>query len=180
MRRARAIALSLLAPALLACGSPGDARYAGMRVHEPDDGSYRVRFLSPPWELVDHEGRRAVIEIPANATGFIDRDAGIPPKYRLVVDVVGGSAASVSGADAASAAARGETIVEPLRAIETDSGAMGFEVITRGTDASPRSFRYVSFDAPAGVVHLVFEASPELDEPEVDAMVRAVEVGPFE
>ena len=42
-----------------------------------------------------------------------------------------------------------------------------------------RHERHVFLERPGGVLRLVFVANPDLDSDEVEAMIAAVEVGPF-
>ena len=169
------MALLLAAPALAGCGDAGDARYAGLSVHDAPAGEYRARYLDPPWYVLREEGTTLVLKIDPTA---LPGDAGVPAKYLLTVTVESGSARARADADAASAPSRSEMLVTGVSPIETDSGDDGFDVLTTRL-GDGRRFRYVSLALDASrVVRLVFEANPPLDEPGIDSMVRSFDVAP--
>lgn len=162
---------------LWACGNPGP--YAEWKTLEAPGGEYRLRYLEPPWEVIESEGTRVRLRVKNNAESFGDMDSTIASKYALVVDVVprGPLRSAESARDAARR--RGEEIVEPVRGLTTRSGAEGFEVITRQTSGERLFHRYSFVGRPGGgSVSLSYEAVPSLDEREVHEMVRSVDPDP--
>ena len=156
---------------LVACGTNAADLYAGLDVYEPRSGAYRVRYLSPPWELTSRGmGDDVVLEVE----GAI---AGVPPKYRLSVDLIGGEPMARARAVARSAAADDE--VTGPRDVTTDAGNEGVETLIFD-NSEGRYERHVFLTRPGGVVRMVFVANPDLENDEVEAMIAAVEVGPFE
>lgn len=173
------VALSLVA--MSACGPPGDARFARLEVYDSPGGEYRVRFLAPPWQLIETDGSTARFEVESNASAVAGVPSGVvPPKYVLAVTVEPGRARARAEAALAQARARGHEVLVPVRAIDAEDGPeRGFELVTRD-DASPfRRFRTAFLGREGGgVVQLAFEGNPELDTPELDAMIAAVELSP--
>ena len=170
---------TLFVAALCACGPAASAHYAGMSEYKPSNGLYTLRYLAPPWELKTFSGYSATLQIERVLLGIVDAD--VPGKYELAVSLVpastGATAAMLAMKDAAEATSRGESLVVAPRPITTDSGDPGVDVVTKSTDPNfPRSLRYVSFDSPKGVIRLVFQADPDLANPEVDAMIHAFDV----
>lgn len=164
------LALSLLM-ALMACGTNAADLYAGLEVYEPRSSAYRVRYLAPPWEVVSRGmGDALMLEVE----GAI---ASAPPKYRLTVALIGG--APMARAQAVARAAAADDIVTGPRDITTDSGVEGVETLFFD-NSEGRYERHVFLERPGGVLRLVFVANPDLDNDEVEAMIAAVEVGPFD
>lgn len=161
------------------CAPSGDDPLSTLSVYEPDGGEYRLRYLSPPWQLVRAEGTTAFVRVLSNSMIYAD-DAGLT-KYELAVTVEPGTVAARIAAERDAAQARGEVIFEGPRAVLGDAGrAEGQELLTRRS-AGPliRNARYVFFPVDAArVVRLGFEATPSLDTAEVDAMIDAFGVGP--
>jgi hypothetical protein len=171
----RAVATALLA-ALCACGSPGDEPRAGWTFYTSVAGAYRIPYQAPPWRLARAGATSVELRVPSNAER-IEPDAGliVDPKYRLLADVTGGAAATLADREAADVRARGELLLAGPRPVTTDAGASGFEVLS--VDALIRYHRVVFLDRPwDDALSLRFDANPNLDEPQVDAMVAGVEV----
>jgi hypothetical protein len=174
-RMGRVVATALLA-AVCACGSPGDEPRAGWTSYTSVAGAYRIPYQAPPWRLSRAGATSVELRVPSNAER-IEPDAAviIDPKYRLLADVTGGDAASLADREAADVRARGDLLLAGPRPVTTEPGASGFEVLS--VDALIRYHRVVFLDRPAGgTVSLRFDANPNLDEPQVDAMVAGVEV----
>lgn len=169
--------LLLACVAITGCGNPGP--YANWKRYESPGGEYRLRYLDPPWEVIESEGTRVRMRVKNNAESFGGIDSSVASKYDLVVDVVARD--PMRGAEGARATARGlgEEILEPVRPLTTRSGAQGFEVITRQTTGEHLYHRYSFVGRPGGgSVSLSFQAVPTLDEAEVDEMVRSVDPDP--
>ena len=161
---------------LAACGQP--ERDELWRVYDAPGGDYRLRYLEPPWELVDSEVTRARFIVQNNASALGGRDSSLSAKYELTVDVEAGAPRARAMADERGASGRRETVVVGTRAVRTESGDEGFEVITRAETGELLYRRFIYLSHPRGVVRLLFEAVPNLDGPEVKAMVAAVDVLP--
>lgn len=172
----RVRSLLLFVTLLGACTShevPVPARYA-----DPG-GNYRIDYTSPPWRIRSETPGALELEVPSNAETFLGVvDAGeiVPPKYLLAISVVSGAPEASTRAEETAAVARGERLVVATRAITTTSLDSGFEVVTRTEDTSPRYVRTVFLAHPSGSLKLRFEGSPELDNPELDAMIATVDV----
>jgi hypothetical protein len=159
-----------------ACGDPGDRLRAGWSVYESPVGDYRIPYQEPPWLIVASGARSVTLRVPSIVERFVP-DAGliVDPRYELSVDVEAGRAADRIEEEARRAPGRDHTILAGPRPLRTEQGAIGFELLT--IDPLTRRHRVVYIDRPAGgVVSLRFEANPDLDEPQVDVMVRGVEV----
>ena len=176
MRSATRLALLLLTVVMTAgaCGQPG--RYAKYESFVSDEGGYRIRYLDPPWDLVEGEGAEVLFRIASNAARFAGVDAAVLPKYELRITVVSGNAMSLAARDERRAGSRGEEVLVPLREVETRTGDRGWELVTQFDAAMPRYRRYVYVEHPRGALRLLFEGTPDLDEREVDEMVESVEV----
>jgi len=174
--------LALGAVAVLgACGTSAGSPYAGLTELRFPGGEAVVRYLSPPWRLLTSSPTSVQLLIDREgATTDLDSGLIVLPKYLLTITIAPtGTASVIAAADAAGATARGEVVLVPPRAITTDSGDMGLEVLTSKSLPFPRYQRYVTLDSSrGGVVRLVFEGNPTLDEPEVTAMIRQVDVAP--
>lgn len=168
----------VLAACLLGCAPSGEDPLSRLSVYEPPGREYRLRYLEPPWELVRGDGTTAHLRIASSTMifGGIDGGAG---KYDLLATVEGGSVEASVTAELAAASRRGEEVVEPPRDVGAQGGAVGREIVTRGTiDELDRNRRYAFFAVPGGrVLRLFFDATPAVDTPEVDAMIAALGVG---
>ena len=164
---------------LAGCGEDGDARYAGWTVYDAPGGEYRVRFLDPPWFIVSAEGAVLELEIESNAEHFRPGSSA-PPKYEFRATIGAGSAESSIAAEQAAAIGRGEGILAGPRAVTTEAGDRGRELLTEQLSGDrTRYLRYVYLDrSRGGVVSLWFEGNPDLDEAEIDVMIASVEVDP--
>lgn len=170
-----------------ACGPSGEEPRAGWKTYETEGGEYRIRYLSPPWRIESPTaGTTLTLKVRSNAEHFVpDAALIIPPKYLLTVDTAAGSAQdrieALDGTPDDGMTADGEPIVAGPRRVTTEAGDEGWELLTTFMvdDALTRRRRVVFLDRPeGGVVSLEFEANPDLDEPQVDAMVTGVEVDP--
>lgn len=172
------VLIALLLVWAWSCGEPGDRPRAGWTLYESPEGRYRLHYQAPPWRLHAAGARSVELRVPSNAEHMLP-DAGIivDPKYHLWVDVEGGDAGAHVEDALRRAEASGHTVVAGPRGVSSDAGDTGFELLT--VDAEARRHRMVFFDRPfGGVVALRFEANPDLDDPQVDAMVTGVEVAP--
>lgn len=167
----------VLASSALGCAPSGDDPNSRLTVYEPPSGEYRLRYLEPPWELVDAEGTDVFLRISSNSMIFGGFDGG-PGKYELHASVVTGTIDSSIAAEMRAAVARGETIMGAPRDIEDGGVVVGRELFSAGmVDIFYLNHRYVFFALSGGrVLRLAFDATPSLDTPEVDAMIAAVEV----
>lgn len=171
------IACFVVLVVLAGCGQP--ERYAEWRTYVAPDGEYRLRYLDPPWEVVDSDGATARLEVANNSERFAGRDSSLPAKYELTIGLEGGRAGMLARREVARARDRGEEIVLEPSPIETRSGDTGFEVVTRETSGQFLNRRFVWIDRPGGgTVHLAFVTVPDPQEAEVDAMIESVDVDP--
>lgn len=169
--------LWLLSFVLTACSADRcDHYYANLDTYEPPSQTYRLRYLSPPWEIEGEPGESIALRI--NRTQILEVDADVPSKYRVVVGIDAAiTAAARIDAEKAAALERGEQIIGTELAVTTDSGNTGVQLFSQKmSEFGTRSYRYVAFDAPLGSVHMFFEGDPDLDNAEVDAMVRVFSV----
>ncbi len=177
--RVRRAILTLLISSLLGCAPSGEDPLSRLSVYEPPGGEYRLRYLEPPWELVDGDGTSAHVRIASSSMifGGIDGGAG---KFDLFATVESGTVEANVAAEVRAASARGEELVEGPREVEAEGGVVGREILTRGmADVIQRHGRYAFFAIPDGrVLRLAFDATPPVDTPEVDAMIAALGVGP--
>jgi hypothetical protein len=158
-----------------ACGNPD--RYEDHRTFTSAGEDWRVRFLDPPWELVDAEGPPILFRIASNAARVGGFDAAVLPRYELRISVEPGTPEERARRDGRRAAARDEDVLVEPREVLTRSGDRGQEVITRSRSAVDRRyFRFVYLSHPEGVLRLYFEGVPDLDEPEVDVMIEGAEI----
>ncbi len=176
-RLAVALALGMLVPA---CGPSASDPYNGLASYRPPGNEYVLRYLAPPWRVDRSAGTTIRLIIERDGTRGIDGGGLIViPKYMLDVSVAAGTARALADADVAALPGAGETLIAGPRPIATDSGDLGFDVVARGALPGARSRRYVSLDSVrGGAVRLVFEANPDLDDPEVAQMIRHCDVAP--
>jgi hypothetical protein len=168
-------ALSLL---VTACAPSGDDPFSRLDVVAPATNEYRVYYLRPPWELVSSEGTTSFLRIRSNRMVYGGIESG-PGKYDLLVTVEPGTPASRVADEMRLAASRGETITAGPRSVTTNELVMGQELLTSVTLPEPQYFRYVYLPLDASrVVRLAFEATPNLESAEADAMIRMVGIGP--
>ncbi len=168
----------LLLLVTLGCGARADGNFAGLTAFEASDGSYRVHYLAPPWEVDEARTRRTEVHlfIESNSERF-GAGSTAPPKYELDVDVFSGEPRS-RAARVASRAPREDEVVGP-REVFTDEGVAGWETLV--WDVSERRFeRHVFFELGRRTLRMVFHANPDLDDPEIDDMIANVEMGPFD
>lgn len=170
---ALAIALAMTATA---CGNPD--RTELLSFYEAPAGQYRLWYQDPPWTVVLAVDDQLRLEIEANGTRFGDVPVGaVPPKYLLEVSTTPGSAESQARAREAAALAAGHDVLVPSRELTTSEGATGWEVVTNHTATDGSRFeRFVYVERSGGVVHLHFDSSADLRDPQVDAMIDDLEV----
>ncbi|MEM6962653.1 MAG: hypothetical protein AAF550_13075 [Myxococcota bacterium] len=160
------------------CGTPASRAYA-----ELDEvtvrmslGAYILRYLAPPWSLVSSDDGRTLLQIDADGERF-SPDSGFTPKYTCQAEVISGNALN-RATQAERTAAAEESILVPQRPIVTDGGNEGTEFLSF-RDLDMRFLRRAYFDSErGGVVRVVFEANPDLDEREVTKMLQALSVDP--
>jgi hypothetical protein len=159
------------------CGQPTHEQL--LAVYDAPGGEFRVRYLEPPWHLVDGEGTTATLRIDANAVvhGGLD-DAGIEPKYELVVTVDRRAPMELARREQRAAESRGAELIAPVREIETALGETGWELAMRESDIDMRYGRVILLAHPSGSVRLGFASSVDLLEPEIDVMIDDVDVEP--
>ena len=177
------VSLALAAWTLVGgCAPSGEDPRTRTAVWEPESASFRVRYLDPPWELVEASGEAAFLRVRSNAmvTGGLD---GGPGKFELRVSRQPGEPAALAAVEERRLRAAGATIVDGPRGVTTLEDVDGVEVLAARLSPTERSYRVVflpllAVGSPA-CVRLAFEATPDLDHPEVDAMIELVEIGPF-
>jgi hypothetical protein len=159
------------------CAPSAEDPLSRLSVAEPETGEYRLRYLEPPWELVMLEGTTAFLRIPSSRMTFGGVEGG-PGKYELTATVERGAPATRIEAEERAALGRGETVIAGPRTLQTRDTVVGVELLTTvpGVDLLHRRIVFLPVDA-ASVLRLAFVATPELDTPEVDAMIATVGVG---
>lgn len=161
-----------------ACGELATAEYAGLTVFEAPSGVYLARYLAPPWELDEEssEGDTLRLRIASNAESFGGTMSGVPDKYEVTFDVIGGDAETRAAQDAASWMRNAESFTGP-RTIISDTGVEAHEVLGLFLESERLRYRRtVYFPRRGGVLRIRFAGNPDLDDPEVDAMVRSTEI----
>jgi hypothetical protein len=159
---------------LTACGNPEP--YDFYATYDAPDGELRLRYLSPPWELALADGPNVRLEIDNNVPGEGDAGSPLPPKYVLEVSLGAGATLAAAQDAERRARRRGEEITIGVREVETNAGDGGHELFTTDLGDRTRFYRTVFIARRGGHVRLAFASSPPLDEPEIDAMVAALEV----
>lgn len=163
---------------LAACAPSGDEPRNRLETWESPSGEYRIRYLSPPWELAQEDVDYQLFRIRSNAelVGAVD---GGPGKYELHVTTTAGAVPALMDAELRMAIAAGREIREGPRGIETREGINGMELLTfEPTVPIERYRRIVLLPLSAGrVLRLGFEATPDLGTREVDAMIDEVGIG---
>ncbi len=177
LRAPRVLALSVV---LASCAPPGDDPETRLTTWEAPTGDYRIRYLSPPWYIVDEEpdGARFQIESTIMSTGRIDGGQG---KYELRTSRVPRAMTDEMDREVrASRGVAGRTIEDGPRSITTREEVEGLELLTfDAPDPYERYRRVVLFPlGPGQTLRLDFDATPDLDTAEVTEMIRHVGVGP--
>lgn len=168
--------LVFLTAASSSCAVPADDSYAHLDEHIPVSEAYRLRYRAPPWRVFEVDGDRIQLVIDANTGRF--EEPGDIAKYDLTVDIVSGRPMALARAERDAALGVDEELVHDLRPVFTDSGDEGVEVfLLRSVPARHR--RYAFFELGGGR-SLVFrlDATPSLDDLEVDQMLAALELAP--
>ncbi|HJL19154.1 MAG TPA: hypothetical protein RMH99_26050 [Sandaracinaceae bacterium LLY-WYZ-13_1] len=177
LRPAPWVALLLVATA--GCAPSGEDPRSRLTVYAAPSEEFRVRYLEPPWELVEGRGTTAILRIPSNAMTVGGAEGG-PPKFELVVTVEAGEPETQAAADLRAARRSGaEILSDGVRVVSTVDGVVGAETSTRDFDVrGERHARIAYFPLDRGrVVRMAFEATPPLDTAEVDAMIGQLGVG---
>lgn len=173
----RTLLAMLTALAVVGCAPSAEDPLSRLSVASPETGEYRLRYLEPPWELVSQEGTTTVLRIASSRMIYGGAETG-PGKYELTATVERGAPATRVEAEQRAAVGRGETVVAGPRTLQTREGVVGVELLTTvpGMDLTYRRVVFLPIDG-ASVLQLDFVATPELDTPEVDAMIATVGVG---
>jgi len=175
----RALRVLAIALVMTACAPSGDDPLSRLTTWEAPSGDYRVRYLSPPWEIIRESTDGAFFNVQSTLqmTGRIDGGVG---KYELRTSRVGRSVADEMEREQRDARrTAGREIVDGPREIVTDEGVEGRELITFDEpDPAERYRRVVVFPLDGGrTLRLDFESTPDIDTPEVTAMIRQVGIG---
>lgn len=172
-------ALVCAALLLTACAPSGEDPRNRLTTVAPDGSEYRLRYLEPPWELVSVSGTTISLRIQSNSMAIAGIEGG-PAKYEVTATVEPGDPSTRANDELRVARGRGEEILgDGVRTVLTVDGVRGAEVLSRSAVALVDRHRrtvFLPIDA-ARVLRLGFEATPELDTPEVDAMIAAVGIG---
>ncbi len=157
---------------------PADRAHAGLTPIEPVNHAYRLWVLAPPWRETDTPSGPGEVrlEVPSNAERFGGAE-GTRPKYALVADLTSGVPRALARR-VADRAAPDDRVVGP-RPFATDMAVEGWETLVFDTTEG-RYRRHTFLSAGGPVVRLALEANVDLDDPEVDAMIATLEVGPFD
>lgn len=162
------------------CAPSGDDPVHRLTTWEAPTGDYRVRYLSPPWEIIREapDGARFQIESTIMSTGRIDGGQG---KYELATSRVARSVNEEMEREVReSMRASGRTIVDGPRSITTREDVEGLELLTYDEpDPYERYRRVVILPLSARQsLRLDFDGTPDLDTREVTEMIRHVGIGP--
>src|SRR5687767_10132436 len=138
---------AVVAIGIAGCGPDANDPLSRLTVYDEPSGIYRLRYLEPPWVLEQAEGTSAILRVLSNTERYLgedllDSDVIVPQKYWLEVTVEAGNTLGRATADQGAIAGRMETLVEPVREVETSSGDMGHEVLTHATMPFSRNRRY--------------------------------------
>ncbi len=161
------------------CAPSGDDPVSRLSTWEAPSGDYRIHYLAPPWSVVEESPAGALFQIRSNVMAFGDLDGGVG-KYELRTSRVDGAVATRMEREVRQVLRTGgRTIRDGPRSITTSEGIVGSELLTFDEpDPIERYRRVALFPLPSGrVLRLEFEATPELDTPEVTAMIRNVGIG---
>lgn len=176
----RALRVLAIALVMTACAPSGDDPLSRLTTWEAPSGDYRVRYLSPPWEIVSESTDGAFFNVQSTLqmTGGVDGGTG---KYELRTSRVGRGVAEEMEREVRDARRTdGRELVDGPREIVTDEGVEGRELITFDEpDPFERYRRVVVFPLEGGrSLRLDFESTPNIDTREVEAMIRKVGIGP--
>lgn len=175
----RALRVLTIALVVTACAPSGDNPLSRLTTWEAPSGDYRIRYQSPPWQILSESTDGAFFNVQSTLqmTGRVDGGAG---KYELRTSRVGRSVAEEMDREVRDARRTGgREIVDGPREIVTDEGVVGSELITFDEpDPFERYRRVVAFPLEGGrTLRLDFESTPDIDTPEVEAMIRHVGIG---
>ena len=177
--RARMLAAAWVAVLASSCEPTGHDAINRLTTWEA--GDYRVRYLDPPWSLVEETREGAFFQIESNLMNFAGLDGGTG-KYDLRTSRVRGPMANAMAAETrAASTTEGRSIVAGPRPITTLEGVAGQELLTFDVpDPFERYRRVVLLPLPSGqLLRLEFEATPDLDTAEGGAMIQRVGIGPL-
>jgi hypothetical protein len=169
------VALALL---LGACAPSGDDPRNRRIAVSPPGGEFTVYALAPPWEVVEVADGRVQLFIESSRQAILD--AG-PSKFDLFATVVRGDLTARIQTEETQLRNGGNVIDVGPRAVATDQGLEGLEVLATTPERLQRRIRVVLLAFGAGddrLLRLEFVAVPALDTLEVEAMIRQVEVAP--
>lgn len=172
------LSVALALAATTSCATSADGTYAHLDEHVPDSAAYRLRYLAPPWRIFEADGDQVRLVIDSNVRRF-EGEPGDVAKYDLTVDVVSGRPQALARVERDAALGAGEELVEELRAVVTDAGDEGVEVLLHRETAPARHRRYAYFDVGGGrSVMFRLDATPTVNDAEVDEMLFAFELAP--
>ena len=176
MLRASRVLASLLL--LAGCAPSADDPRSRLDTWEAESGEFRIRYLRPPWEISEAEGDSLFLRIQSNANlaGGVD---GGPGKFELRATVDSGDIETLVGAEERRLRRLPAEIRDGPRDVSTLEGVEGREVIAFENGDPYERFHRVAFFPLSGrrVLRLAFEATPNLETPEVDAMIAQVGIG---
>lgn len=169
-----------LAWLLASCAPSGDDPTSRLTTWEAPSGDYRIRYLAPPWRILeeDPDGARFQIESTIMAAGRIDGGIG---KYELTTSRVPRSITEEMDREVrASMRTAGRTINDGPRSITTHDGVEGLELLTYDEPDPYERYRRVVLFPLSGrqTLRLDFDATPDLDTREVTEMIEYVGIGP--
>jgi len=175
----RVLRVLALVPLVLSCAPSGENPTNRLMTWEAPSGDYRIRYLEPPWGLVEEDASGAYFRISSNLMIFGDVDGG-PGKYDLRTSVIAGAVPMLMDSEVRRATSTsGRVIQDGPRSITTDEGVVGSELLLFDEpDPIERYRRVVLLPLSTGnVLRLDFAATPDLDTDEVSAMIRNVGIG---
>lgn len=182
---------AMLAGLVAGCGA-GELDLDNHRTLEAEDGAFRLRYLSPPWRVnLDgtEDGRdglvQLVVESPFVSTELPDVE--VPGEefftYNFVVERRRGNPERLAIQDARQVRQGRGLLLRDVAAFATDAGDAGFDLLAQplGFPVRRRRSVYLAGPEPGTVFHIrVLALAPLEDDPELEVMLRAVEVAPFE
>ena len=177
----RALRVLAFASLAIACAPSGDDPTSRLTTWEAPTGDYRIRYLAPPWRIIEErtEGARFQIESTLMRTRRIDGGTG---KYELTTSRVARSVAEEMDREVrASMRTAGRTIEDGPRSITTNEEVEGLELLTFDQPDPYERYRRVVILPISGrlSLRLDFDATPDLDTREVTEMIRHVGIGPL-
>jgi len=160
------------------CGGISGEPSSGWTTFDEPEGAYRIYFLVPPWEFVDHEDGVTRLRIAPNGR-VVDGGPQADNKYDLVVRESARDAFDMATRAVSQAREEDREVLEAPREIETEDGLIGWEIVTRSAVVPIRYQRRVWVNqSGSGSWAIDIESTPDPRHRELDHLIRLFEVDP--